>query len=281
MKALWIAWLTCAMLILAVFVWVGKVSNSSMSGLLIDTRGRYSLTRLQLSLWTLVVVSLTAGVFAAKATVRGVDPLGFSVPAPVLGVMGVSLGSAVIATGVKAQKNRDRAPFVAASPSGQARFAQVLLVEEGPQADKTVDVAKLQSFLITLFLVVAYVVLAVHTYAGWGPGIPITGPGGITSLPDFNPTFLTLLAISHAGYLGGKLPNRGDDTEQDVPENSVTSVNAQRTLDRRAGRATDPAAAAAARRAEQRARDLQNRTLSAPTRDDGPAAGVTATRRQR
>jgi hypothetical protein len=83
---LWITWPIFALLVVVVYLWVGKATTrnrgedddyaGSILGILIDDRGRYSLTRLQLSLWTLVVLSLTAGVFAARAATRGIDPLG-------------------------------------------------------------------------------------------------------------------------------------------------------------------------------------------------------------
>lgn len=273
MNTLWITWAVCAALILAVYVWVGWASRASVLGLLIDTRGRYSLTRMQLSLWTLVVVSLIAGVFAARAATRGVDPMAFSIPAPVLGALGISVGSAVTAIGIKASKNRTRTKYVAASKSGKAFFAQMLLVEEGPQADKTVDVTKLQNFLITVFLVVAYVVLTIHAYAGWDPGTPITGPGDITSLPTFNATFLTLLAISHAGYLVAKAPNRGEDSTQDVPGFSLADLNLQRTVQREQGAPQSAASQAAARRAAERQRDLDKARAAAAAQS---AAGTAA-----
>ena len=241
MTVLWISWAGAALVILAAYWWAGRAARSMMLGILIDSRGRFSLTRLQLSLWTLVVLSLLAGVFTARAFSQGVAPMAFSIPGPVLGTLGISVGSAAIATGIKVSKDRTRPEFIAASEPGQARPAQMVLVEEGANADKTVDVAKLQNFLITLFLTIAYVALSIHAFAGWDPGKPIAGPGDIGSLPDFNATFLTLLAISHAGYLVAKTPNRGEDTTQDVPEKSVADLSVERTLRRERGESTERA----------------------------------------
>ncbi|HEY8721331.1 hypothetical protein [Pengzhenrongella sp.] len=278
MTALWIAWPACAVLILALYAWLGRATNLGPLGLLIDERGRYSLTRIQLSLWTLVVISLIAGIFAARATVRGIDPLAFSIPSEVLGLLGISIGSTAIATGIKVQKNRSRTAFVAASKRGEARVAQALLIEEGPQADKSVDIAKMQNFLFTAFLVVAYVILAVHALAGAGPGTPITGPADVTSLPGFNPTFLTLLGISHAGYLAGKLPTRGELTE-DTPAYSLAQRNRQQVLDRATELPMTSQARAAAKRAhhaEQRDQALRNAAEPAPTTADTSSADTSS-----
>jgi hypothetical protein len=62
------------------------------------------LTRLQISLWTAVVVSLLVGVVAGRSTVAGLDPLGFSIPDTLLAVLGASLGSGVVAITIKAYK---------------------------------------------------------------------------------------------------------------------------------------------------------------------------------
>jgi len=65
-----------------------------------------------------------------------------------------------------------------------------------------IDVAKFQNFWITLILVVAYVAQTIKAFND------VTSPGDISALPGFAGTFVTLLGISHAGYIAGKLPNR-------------------------------------------------------------------------
>src|SRR4051794_9979795 len=112
MTALWVAWAISAGLIVIVTGWAGRVATGQLGGILIDTRGRYSLTRLQLALWTWVVVSTVVGVFAARATVRGLDPLRFTIPTEVLGVLGIALGSAVVSTAIKTYKNTARPELV-------------------------------------------------------------------------------------------------------------------------------------------------------------------------
>jgi xanthosine utilization system XapX-like protein len=70
---------------------------------MIDSRGRFSLTHLQLVLWPLVVLSLVAGVFFGRLWAGVDDPLGFDIPSELLGVLGISVGSAVTAQCVKAR----------------------------------------------------------------------------------------------------------------------------------------------------------------------------------
>ena len=223
MTALWWSWGISALLIVALGVWAGRAATGQFAGILIDTRGRYSLTRLQISLWTVVVVSLLVGVLVGRATVAGVDPLGFSIPDTLLAALGISLASGLGSITIKAYKNRSRADYVAASPPAAEtarpagdvavglgpRLAQLVLVEEGQDADVKVDITKFQNLLFTMFLIGAYVVVTVQAFRGKGPPPAINGPADIATLPDFNATFITLLLISHGAYLIGKLPNRG------------------------------------------------------------------------
>jgi hypothetical protein len=111
----------------------------------------------------------------------------------------------VTSTVVKSAKDSTRPEAVAASDPDldPPRFAQIFSVEEGPLADQVIDVTKFQNFVITLLLLVAYVALSISTLRHTG------AVGQITSLPTFPAAFLTLLGISHAGYIGGKLPSSG------------------------------------------------------------------------
>jgi hypothetical protein len=213
MDTLWISWAVVFAVIVAIVLVAGWAAKRRLFGALVDSRGRYSLSRLQILLWTATIVSMTGGVFVARLLTRELDPSAFTIPPTVLGLMGVAGTSSVLATAVKAYKDSTRAAWVAASPDGAASPAQLILVEEGPDADRLVDVAKLQSLVVTVLLVVAYVGLGIYQFGGYGT-VPVHGPGDIRSLPEISGALLTLLAISNATYLGGKLPNRGTTMDE-------------------------------------------------------------------
>jgi hypothetical protein len=134
--AIFLAWIISAALLLALAAWPGGryVRTAGVFGILIDSRGRFSLTHLQLILWTLVVLPLVAGVFFGRLWAGVDDPLGFNIPPELLGVLGISVGSAVTASAVKASKDLRVPDRVKASIAGSAndspRFGQVLLIEE-------------------------------------------------------------------------------------------------------------------------------------------------------
>jgi hypothetical protein len=208
MTAIWIAWGVSfvALVALAVALSFFMKPPEVPLGILVDTRGRYSLTHFQLTMWTIVILSLISGLFFGR-WIAGVDhPLEFAIPAHVLGLLGITVGSAAAAVVVKTTKDHTNPGNVTASgPSDPPRFAQIFLVEEGQYADKVVDITKYQNCVITMVLVAAYIGLSIHFIASAG------GPAS-TGLPDFSGTFLLLVGISQGGYVAAKVPNKAGPT---------------------------------------------------------------------
>ena len=194
-----ISWIVSCLVLLLLAMAIGKQTTNRLLGILIDGRGRYSLTHFQIVVWTLVILSSAIGVLIAD----GFNPTNFGFSPQLLGLMGISAGSAVLATSVKGSKdapgstaNVARAGAFTLSNGTTTtitpRFAQIWLEEEGDQADKVVDITKYQNFIFTLVVVGFYVTIAWNT-------------GGLPVLPD---NVVWLVGISHAGYVGAKVPNK-------------------------------------------------------------------------
>lgn len=192
-------WIVSCLVLLILAVGIGMQITKKYLGILIDGRGRYSLTHFQIVLWTIIILSSAIGVLISK----GFDPTNFGFSPQLLGLMGISAGSAVLATGVKATKdapgataNVARAGTFTLSDGTTTpitpHFAQIWLEEEGDLADKVVSITKYQNFIFTLVLVGFYVTIA------WKAG-------GLPTLPD---NVVWLIGISHAGYVGGKVPDK-------------------------------------------------------------------------
>ncbi|GIG20794.1 hypothetical protein Cch01nite_15180 [Cellulomonas chitinilytica] len=215
MTTVWWAWGLSAAAMVTLAAWVGIVIKTRWYGILIDGRGRVSLSRFQLVWWTIIVLSLVCGVVVGRFTFdpgtgAGIEVLGFSIPESVLGLLGISVGTTVASSAVKTYKGRRRSRQAAAAAPGSAEVAQILLVEEGAVADQTIDVGKFQALIVTILLGGAYVLTTIHAFMGRDP-VPIENPSDISTLPDLNTTFLALLAISMAGYLGVKtVPRTGE-----------------------------------------------------------------------
>jgi hypothetical protein len=209
-EAIFLSWAGSAAVItlLAVFLGYRAGVGTGPLGILIDGRGRFSLTHLQLVAWTIVILSLICGICLGRWFDGLADPLGFSVPSQVLGLLGVAGSSAVIAGGVKSTKDATSPEQVAASNEvDKPRLSQIFLAEEGAFADQVIDVAKFQGFIVTVVLIIAYVGLEIQTINDAG------SVEKLTALPDFSPTFLTLLGISQGTYVLGKIPGRQGEPE--------------------------------------------------------------------
>jgi hypothetical protein len=194
-----IAWAISLIILLGLAGWIGTKTTKSVLGILIDSRGRYSLTHFQIVLWTLVILSSVIGVLVA----HDFDPTKLLLSTQLLGLMGISAGSAVLATGVKGAKDALGATANVAKggtfqlSSGATttispRFSQIWLEEEGDQADKVVSITKFQNFIFTLVIFGVYVAIALKT-------------GGLPTLPE---NIIWLIGISQAGYVGGKIPDK-------------------------------------------------------------------------
>jgi hypothetical protein len=225
MDAFHLSWVIGALSLLVLAAAVGKFTyRKSFTGILIDDRGRYSLNRFQLVLWTILILST----FLALFFVARKDQ---TIPLTLLGLLGISVGTATVAGAVKDGKDTSGAvvqrggAFVvdpatvlpsgepwrlaptrqllaatARGPSGEPpvivsippHFSQIILEEEGQFADKIVNVTKFQNFIFTVAVAVWYVAAVVKA-----PGYP--------TLPE---NIVWLLGISHAGYVAGKVPKK-------------------------------------------------------------------------
>lgn len=191
------AWLLSAAVLIALFALFGRFTRTSVTGLLVDSRERYSLNHFQISLWSFLVLSTLLAAFISS----GFDAAALALPEQLVILMGISVGSAVASGAVKGMKDGLASAEVArrgkrvkrsdgTAAEIDTRPAQLLLVEEGDQADQVVSITKFQNFVLTIVVAFAYVVLAIKAQ-------------GYPTLPE---QVLWLIGISHAGYVAGKIP---------------------------------------------------------------------------
>lgn len=213
------SWLINVALFVVFLVVVGHGITGRPVGLLIDERNKMSLSRLQLVLWTITILSglLTAalsniGLFVAaqsNAALRSSLPMPFAplaimVPSQVWLLMGISttslIGSPLLKSGkMAAGKIETRGDL------GQAQVADLFRGEERNNYN-VLDLARVQMFFFTLVLVLAYAVLLGSLFSA--------STSAISGLPDIDPSMVTLLGISHAGYLANKAVPRPDAPPQ-------------------------------------------------------------------
>ncbi len=204
MSAFWITWMV-GVVALALFAgWLGSTIRGSVWGIFIDRRNTWSLSQFQLSAWTLAGLPLIIATAVWRARSDAVGAWDFKIPGELLALMGISIGSAVTSLVIKSAKDTQRGDGIAArelsvkNPPIQDMFA----VEEGSTALKSIDITKVQNFVVTISLLVTYMWIAFQA-----AGDVATGQTP-QSLPAFSQTMVGLLALSHGGYLVGKIPNR-------------------------------------------------------------------------
>jgi len=207
---------------------VGKGITGLGQGILVDSRNFFSLSRLQMIMWTVLVLSAwLAIVFSNYALGYGRNDnsaINVGIPVEIWGAMGISIASLLgspLLLSAKRSKPADESDtgdtLQALDPnatgdvghSGQvlnracpdgASIADLFRGDETSNGDH-VDLGKVQMFLFTLVLLVGYAVSI---------SMKILGTAGpIDALPSISPSFIALMALSHAGYLGNKAIPRG------------------------------------------------------------------------
>lgn len=236
-----LVWLISLGLLLMLLVIAGDGAVDRWTGALIDDRNKFSLSRLQMVVWSVVMLSgfLTAAfhnIVALVGSGQPFQPLAITIPNQLWLMMGISttamIGSPLI-KGIKKDREPDLAqmqrtmqalaaqrgwPTAAVTDrvvnQGQivcnlstrdAQFSDLFKGEETGNAAH-LDLSRLQMFLFTVVLVVAYAVALGNLFASVSNRTPITG------FPNIDPSLVALLGISNAGYLGTKAaPNSQSD----------------------------------------------------------------------
>lgn len=217
---LW-AWLGAVALLTLFAAIAGHGVTGCWRGPLIDERNKISLSHLQATLWTLLVLS--ALLSAALTNMRNgqADPLAIVMPGGLWILMGISATSLVGAPLVLSEKKKRGADdeqtqrtlnmlarqnvntdtftamgqvLVNISPQN-ARWADLFSGEETGNAAQF-DLGKMQLFYFTIILVLIYATALGSLFIG-----PMRIIG---TFPDMDTSILTLLSISHAAYLTNK-----------------------------------------------------------------------------
>lgn len=225
--------LTLGLVTLSTLV-IGLAITGYWFGVLIDDRNRISLSRMQMVLWTIVLLSgFTVGALSNVAR-NTPNPLAIAVPQELWMLMGISVTSLVGTPLLLNQKRSEPSPsnatavtsraaefkttqenmakqnapegsvaafgtLVGWTEPGYSRLSDLFRGEEIPNAPQ-VDLAKIQMFFFTVVLVFAYVVALASTFA--------QTQDAITAMPVLDQGMIALLTISHAGYLTSKVVPR-------------------------------------------------------------------------
>jgi hypothetical protein len=222
------AWLTILLLMALFALIAGHGVTGTWLGVLTDTRNKVSLSRLQMTLWTVLILSGFLTAVLANLSAGVLEPLAITVPPELWLLMGISTASMVgspLILSVKRHRpsneedkqqalnklaRRDvdpsqvnfRGQLVENRSIDAARIADLFQGSETGNVG-LLDMGKLQMFFFTLVLLFAY---------GTALAGAFSSGETVSALPALDGGMLALLGISHAGYLVNKaLPHSSSD----------------------------------------------------------------------
>ncbi len=213
--SLLITWGLELIVVFGQFFVLGTTYDGCWFGLLVDGRNKISLSRLQMTLWTILFMSSLFVIYVwnlghANPLSGGLD---FTVPQTIWILMGMA-GVATAAGPLILSAKPDVAPPAAAAaapPPESGKFVDGVVVKRdenikpewsdlvlGDDAGngQAIDLTKVQQLLLTFVAVGAYGFFIARAMVG--------STGVIASLPEFSTGFLTLIGAGHASYLAYK-----------------------------------------------------------------------------
>jgi len=211
-------WIVGMVALAALTLVVGRGVTGVWKGAFVDERLKMSLSRLQMFVWTVVVLSAFGTMAIARLygdKVDNVSAMDIGVPETIWALLGIStvslIGSPLIKNAKKNEPPKDSQAKVEAQGKSMAdvsvegQIVKNKSIDEASFADlfrgenvenfMLLDMAKIQMFFFTLLLVLAY---------SSSIGAALVN-SELTSLPDVGAGMLPLLGISHAGYLASKV----------------------------------------------------------------------------
>jgi hypothetical protein len=218
-------WLGNMVLLLLFATLAGHIITGLWRGVLIDSSNKISLSRFQMLIWTILLLSsfLTAAVINLHS--GHVEPLSIALHQDLWGLLGISTASLVASPLIKTNKKNEPKPTKAEErieklaenhgvPASRVHAVGVLAVNDDPKdasfADMFkgeeidnftyLDLGKIQMFYFTLLLWFVYAAaLLVMLKSGIKPGA-----AKISAFPDLDSGMIALLGISHAAYIANK-----------------------------------------------------------------------------
>lgn len=217
--------------ILIILMGIGFINKGRWLEVFINEKNRITLERLQIVIWTGIILSavasysfISAGVLAHTPKALSLNPTFPKVPGPLLILLGVSIAAMpAIAKGIEfiqgnsGRGNDSDVQAQIAAETLRIRSANLHrpdnpswkdLFHQHTDDGTKLDFSAIQNLLITFLLTSFYVTLILAMLKNITSESLIlaanTGTAIYASLPEINPAFTTLLLASHGAYLAVK-----------------------------------------------------------------------------
>lgn len=226
-----LAFAACLVGLAALAAALGKSVCGDACTILKSGRNTYSLSRLQMALWTWLIFSALLTLAASRAWDGHIDTMfDITLNEGLFAVMGISVVSGAATPALLALKDNssnDAQQSITASqrmnepirvengvvkrpPNRPAKLSDVVRTDDGANAGG-IDLSKVQNLVLTVGLVVGYAAMLCH-------GFWTQFAAHDTQLPKFSLDMAGLLGISHGAYLTYKAVPKptGDTSEQAI-----------------------------------------------------------------
>jgi len=196
-------WYFSLLSIFVAFMLLGKYVTSQYFGFLIDERGKHSLSRFQLALWTVLICAtlFSAGIESSTMNIN--------IKPEIWALLGISLGSAASSLIVKSvkytvepdenivpQAGRLRGVVHCNKEDSEASFLDMFKGEEATDC-QLLDISKIQMFFITIAVWIGYAAeIARFDFA--------KDTSGVVEFPILSSGIIGLIGVSHVGYISMK-----------------------------------------------------------------------------
>ena len=203
-----IAWLVGVGLTSFWFTVLGWGWRGVPSGVLIDVRKKYSLSQLQLTAWTALILPALCVATLSNLAAGGAfseRAMEFNMPTELWALMGISVAGLAGSQIIKAAKLTPR-PTMAFEMNDTIEQANIWDIFEREEDGGTgmLDLGKVQMFFVSAILIILYGVLLGEMFLG-GLGVPIAAADAeFLVFPAIDDSIVAFLAISHGGYLATK-----------------------------------------------------------------------------
>lgn len=174
-----------ALIVLWLLYWI-LARTPNPSKLIVGADGRYSSSKIQFFLWTLVVIFAYVTVFVARVS-KGNSEVISEIPANILIAMGFSATTMTVAKGITSS-------FATNGQVNKTQAAEASLSTIFCDDDGFPDLSKIQMLawtLIACFMYISRLTLAMR----------VDPP----ALPDIDPAMMVLMGLGQGAYLGKKL----------------------------------------------------------------------------
>lgn len=201
------AWVISIVAGWAVLVAIGRLTGAR---LLADERGRWSLSRCQLLVWNMLLISTFWTMFVVKLFGGVTDPLALGMDANLWWLIGISAGSFVASPLILARKQTTPGLLDVPRMTGRDQGVKDLFRGEDAGNADVVDIGRVQMVFFTLVTVFAYTAACWHAFVTRGPET--------LAFPAVSSDMVALLGISHATYLVNKNADRPAPTAANQPK---------------------------------------------------------------